>query len=97
MKNVLFIILSFLFIIFSCSGLKEGIIYKKEHTKPYCITTVLPFSTGKSVVLIPQTNCYSESFYLYLKKYEKEEELTGIIGVTKDEFERFKIDDYYKK
>lgn len=69
------------------TGITEGYVYNKTFSPAYCTTTFI--MAGK--VMVPMTNCYSDSYTLYIKN----EDETNWFSVPEKVYDDAELEDYY--
>ena len=87
-----------LFLVCCGSDINEGIIVEKKHTNSFTVTTFMVIPSGKSMVLIPNTHFYPESFEITIRGFsdKKKEYCNRNVSVTEEEYDRLKIGMEYK-
>lgn len=78
-------------------GVKEGVIIDKQYEPAYTYTTYTNNYVGNSTIRIPQQNYVSERYRVKIQKEIEGKEKSIWINITKEEYEKYKIGEYYGK
>lgn len=76
-------------------GTKQGTIIDKKYNAPYTSTTYTTGHIGNSMVSIPTTRHNPENYNIKIQKEENNKTKECWIQITKEEYEKYKIGDYY--
>lgn len=83
-----YLVLLLILFILGCSSINEGIVTKKKYTPAY--TTIVPMYVNNGMMMIPQY--HPETYVVHIESAEE----TGYCYISKDEFDKVKINDYFK-
>lgn len=98
------IIIVALFGIIGCSiytdidyGTKQGTIIDKKYNAAYTSTTYTSTYTGKTTISIPVTRYNPENYNIKIQKEDNGKTKECWVQITKEEYNKYKIGDYYNK
>lgn len=78
-------------------GTKQGTIVDKKYNEAYTSTTYTTTWTGKCMISIPMTRYNPENYNIKIQKEEDGETKECWVQITKEEYEKYKIGDYYNQ
>lgn len=76
-------------------GTKQGTIIDKKYNASYTTTTHSTSYIGKSTISIPTTKYHPENYNIKIQKKDNGKTKECWIQITKEEYEKYKIGDYY--
>lgn len=76
-------------------GTKQGIIIDKKYNAPYTSTTYTTSRIGNSMISIPTTRHNPENYNIKIQKKDNSKTKECWIQITKEEYEKYRIGDYY--
>ncbi len=78
-------------------GSKEGTIIDKSYTPAHTYTTTQTSYVNGSTINIPSQNYQAESYTFAIQKVINGKTKSIWVNVTKEEFEKYNIGDYFKR
>lgn len=94
-KKLLIILLSIL--TFSCTHLDKGTVIEKNYEPPRTYVTLMPISTGKTVIMIPYIIYDNEDYILTVEGVKDEDVIHENVYVSEDCYKSLSIGETWNK
>ena len=98
--SILIILIIAIIIIIGCEydyGIKQGTIIDKQYRTEYITYTYTTSYVGSSIIRTPIPLHQPETYNIHIQKEEEGKTKDCWIEITKEEYEKYNIGDYYNK